>query len=236
MLSRLVTQMYFPDDPLHTLDPIMNAVPTEAARRRLIAAYDHSVTEQEWALGYRWDIIVHGATATPFEEAGEESGGDEGLYPGRFLVGGWFIVEAGAAGSGAGPLAGALPAIRCKGRRTPARGPSASTRPPLSLRMGRIGGSILSKYVLTGSQTVGPFFAPALLRDDARRNVLTGPETAGERIRIEGRVLDGEGLPVPDALVEIWQANAHGRYNHTGRSGTRAAGPILLGVWPLWHR
>ena len=67
MVSRLVTQMYFPDDPLHKLDPIMNAVPTEEARKRLIALYDHNVTEPEWALGYRWDIVVRGAHATPFE-------------------------------------------------------------------------------------------------------------------------------------------------------------------------
>ncbi|MGZ3609907.1 MAG: protocatechuate 3,4-dioxygenase subunit beta [Ktedonobacteraceae bacterium] len=67
MVSRLVTQMYFPDDPLHKLDPIINAVPTEEARNRLIALYDHSVTEPEWALGYRWDIVVRGAHATPFE-------------------------------------------------------------------------------------------------------------------------------------------------------------------------
>ncbi|HEY3079126.1 MAG TPA: protocatechuate 3,4-dioxygenase subunit alpha [Chloroflexota bacterium] len=65
---------------------------------------------------------------------------------------------------------------------------------------------------VTPSQTVGPFFEPALLRD--RRAVLAGPGTEGERIRVEGRVLDGEGAPVPDALVEIWQANAHGRYHH----------------------
>jgi protocatechuate 3,4-dioxygenase beta subunit len=67
MVSRLVTQMYFPDDSLHELDPIMNAVPTEDARKRLIASYDHDVTEPEWALGYRWDIVVRGAYATPFE-------------------------------------------------------------------------------------------------------------------------------------------------------------------------
>jgi protocatechuate 3,4-dioxygenase alpha subunit len=67
---------------------------------------------------------------------------------------------------------------------------------------------------LTTSQTAGPFFHDALLREDARRNVLVGPATAGERIRIEGRVLDGDGAPIPDALVEIWQANSHGRYNH----------------------
>ena len=67
MLSRLVTQMYFPDDPLHGIDPILNGVPTEAARKRLVATYDHALTEQEWALGYSWDIIVHGPQATPFE-------------------------------------------------------------------------------------------------------------------------------------------------------------------------
>ncbi|MCI0584223.1 MAG: protocatechuate 3,4-dioxygenase subunit alpha, partial [Chloroflexi bacterium] len=65
---------------------------------------------------------------------------------------------------------------------------------------------------LTGSQTVGPFFSGALLRDPL--NVLAGADTAGQRIRVEGRVLDGDGAPVPDAVVEIWQANAHGRYNH----------------------
>ena len=72
----------------------------------------------------------------------------------------------------------------------------------------------MTTWLLTGSQTVGPFFEPALLREDARRHVLTQPATVGERIRIEGRVLDGGGVPVPDAMIEIWQANAHGRYNH----------------------
>jgi protocatechuate 3,4-dioxygenase beta subunit len=59
--------MYFPDDPLHSLDPILSSIPTEAARKRLVATYDHSVTEPEWALGYRWDIVLRGAQATPFE-------------------------------------------------------------------------------------------------------------------------------------------------------------------------
>jgi protocatechuate 3,4-dioxygenase beta subunit len=66
--SRLVTQMYFPDDPLHALDPIMSSVPTQAAREALISAYDHSVTQPEWALGYRWDIVLAGSQATPFED------------------------------------------------------------------------------------------------------------------------------------------------------------------------
>ena len=93
---------------------------------------------------------------------------------------------------------------------------------------------------LAPSQTVGPFFLDCLLRSDACRNVLVQPETAGERIRIEGRILDGDGAPVPDAMVEIWQANRAGRYNHPaddredlsldedfsgfGRSGTDAGG------------
>ncbi len=67
---------------------------------------------------------------------------------------------------------------------------------------------------LTGSQTVGPFFSLGMLYEAACRNVLTDAETVGTRVRIEGRVIDGDGIPVPDALIEIWQANAHGRYNH----------------------
>jgi len=66
LVSRLVTQFYFPDDPLLPLDPILGAVP-EGARARLIAAYDHDVTQPEWALGYRFDIVLRGAGATPFE-------------------------------------------------------------------------------------------------------------------------------------------------------------------------
>lgn len=82
---------------------------------------------------------------------------------------------------------------------------------------------------LTAAQTVGPFFAPALLREDCRRNILAGPQTAGERIRIEGIVLDGDNLPVPDALIEIWQANAHGRYNHPADQGLGALDPSFSG-------
>ena len=65
--------MYFPGDPLHERDPIMCSIPTEAARKRLIAAYDHSVTEPLWALGYRWDIVIRGASGTPFEPYGGET-------------------------------------------------------------------------------------------------------------------------------------------------------------------
>lgn len=67
---------------------------------------------------------------------------------------------------------------------------------------------------LTTSQTVGPFFHDALLRADAHIPTLVTAETAGQRIRIIGRVLDGDGLGVPDAMLEIWQANSYGRYHH----------------------
>lgn len=82
---------------------------------------------------------------------------------------------------------------------------------------------------LTSSQTVGPFFGPALLREDALRNVLTGPDTVGERIRIEGSVLDGDRLAVPDAMVEIWQANTYGRYNHSADKGPARLDPTFFG-------
>lgn len=88
---------------------------------------------------------------------------------------------------------------------------------------------MISRHLQTPSQTVGPFFTPALLREDASRNVLTQPETIGERIRIEGRVLDGNGVPISDALVEIWQANAHGRYNHPMDQGTAPLDPSFFG-------
>ena len=63
--QRLVTQMYFPGDPLFGLDPIFQSVTDEKAQQRLVAAYDHDVTRSEWALGYTWDIVLDGAHATP---------------------------------------------------------------------------------------------------------------------------------------------------------------------------
>jgi protocatechuate 3,4-dioxygenase beta subunit len=66
-LTRLVTQMYFPGDPLLLLDPIFNCTPDPEARDRLVAAYDHDVTEPDFALGYRWNIVLRGRQATPME-------------------------------------------------------------------------------------------------------------------------------------------------------------------------
>ncbi|MEU4313105.1 protocatechuate 3,4-dioxygenase subunit beta [Nocardia sp. NPDC024068] len=65
--QRLVTQMYFPDDPMFFQDPIYNSVP-EGARQRMISVFDYSATRGNWALGYRFDIVLRGRDATPFEE------------------------------------------------------------------------------------------------------------------------------------------------------------------------
>ncbi len=66
-LQRLVTQMYFPGDPLLALDPIYNSVPDEGGRQRLISTYAHDITQPQWALGYRFDIVLAGERMTPFE-------------------------------------------------------------------------------------------------------------------------------------------------------------------------
>jgi protocatechuate 3,4-dioxygenase beta subunit len=65
-LTRLVTQMYFQGDPLLPLDPIYNSAPA-AARARLCATYDHSLTQPDFAIGWRFDIVLRGRSATPME-------------------------------------------------------------------------------------------------------------------------------------------------------------------------
>ena len=66
-LSRLVTQMYFPGDPLFPYDPIFNSVPDEKARARMVSSFDLENTMPEWALAYRFDIVLRGRRATPME-------------------------------------------------------------------------------------------------------------------------------------------------------------------------
>ena len=65
--TRLITQMYFPGDPLLPLDPIFNAVPDPAARQGLVAAFDLDITQPERALGYRFDVVLRGRGATAME-------------------------------------------------------------------------------------------------------------------------------------------------------------------------
>ncbi len=65
--TRLITQMYFPGDPLFGQDPIFNSVRDPEARQRMISAFDLETTEPEWALAYRFDIVLRGRDATPME-------------------------------------------------------------------------------------------------------------------------------------------------------------------------
>ena len=102
----------------------------------------------------------------------------------------------------------------------------------------------------SASQTAGPYvhigLAPHAAGFDIFEknfsNVMAGPQTRGERIRIEGRVIDGSGTPVRDVLIEAWQANAAGKYNHPAdrqdkpldesfRGWGRACSDFQTGVW-----
>ncbi len=65
--TRLVTQMYFPGDPLLELDPVFQAIPDAVARDRLVARLDMAVGREDWALGYRFDVVLRGRQATPME-------------------------------------------------------------------------------------------------------------------------------------------------------------------------
>jgi protocatechuate 3,4-dioxygenase alpha subunit len=83
------------------------------------------------------------------------------------------------------------------------------------------------KLLGTPSQTVGPFFTIGLSR--LEKTVLAGPTVSGEKITIAGRVIDGEGKPVPDAMLEIWQANSHGKYAHPEDTQNKPLDPDFQG-------
>src|SRR5262245_21541943 len=79
----------------------------------------------------------------------------------------------------------------------------------------------------TASQTVGPFLHIGLAW--LTRDQLAPPDAVGERVTVTGRVLDGDGQPVPDALVEVWQANAHGKYAHPEDDQDKPSEPAFRG-------
>jgi protocatechuate 3,4-dioxygenase alpha subunit len=92
---------------------------------------------------------------------------------------------------------------------------------------------------ITPSQTVGPFFHYGLIRPG--QTDIAPSQVPGQRIVVEGRVLDGDGQPVPDAMIEVWQADAEGRYAHpadphgrganSGFAGHGRAPTDTAGVW-----
>ncbi len=80
--------------------------------------------------------------------------------------------------------------------------------------------------VATASQTVGPYFHIGLSWAD--NAAIAGPEVAGQRVTIAGRILDGDGQPINDALIEVWQADSQGHYPEAG-DGFRGFGRIPSG-------
>jgi len=79
----------------------------------------------------------------------------------------------------------------------------------------------------TPSQTVGPFYSIGLARKPM--NVMATDATQGQQIRIEGQVFDGDGAAIPDVMVEIWQANTFGRYNHPDDKQEKPLDPTFTG-------
>ncbi len=82
--------------------------------------------------------------------------------------------------------------------------------------------------IQTGSQTVGPFFHYALITGDDQR-ILATPQARGEHIRIEGSVYDGDGVLIPDAMLEIWQADSAGLFPHPADPRHHEADPEFRG-------
>jgi protocatechuate 3,4-dioxygenase beta subunit len=66
--TRLITQMYFPGDPLLPFDPVLQSIPDEKGRQRLVAKFDLANTQPDWALGYQFNIVLRGRESTPFEK------------------------------------------------------------------------------------------------------------------------------------------------------------------------
>lgn len=85
----------------------------------------------------------------------------------------------------------------------------------------------MSRLTATTSQTIGPFFHDAL--DRPAWNDLTAGGALGQKIHVEGRVLDGDGQPVGDAMIEIWQANTAGRYDHPEDTQAKPRDPNFHG-------
>jgi protocatechuate 3,4-dioxygenase, alpha subunit len=89
------------------------------------------------------------------------------------------------------------------------------------------------ELIPTPSQTVGPFFQLHLTAEKQCVACIAAPEAKGERVRLSCRVLDGDGLPVNDAMIEIWQADAEGRYNSPEDPNCKAADPACGGFGRL---
>ncbi|MBV9574119.1 MAG: protocatechuate 3,4-dioxygenase subunit alpha [Acidobacteriales bacterium] len=89
---------------------------------------------------------------------------------------------------------------------------------------------------LTPSQTVGPFFNFCLTAGKNCVSTIAGPEAKGERVHLTCRVFDGDGLPLDDAMIEIWQADAAGKYKHPDDPRAGTADPACSGFGRMGTR
>jgi len=90
----------------------------------------------------------------------------------------------------------------------------------------------MSRLSAVPSQTVGPFFHLGLT-GNTKLGCLAAPEAKGERIRLRFRLLDGSGAPVPDGMIELWQADASGKYQHPADSQEKEPDPAFCGFGRL---
>jgi protocatechuate 3,4-dioxygenase alpha subunit len=86
-----------------------------------------------------------------------------------------------------------------------------------------------ANLIPTPSQTVGPFFQIELTTEEHSVRCVAGPQARGERVWITFRVLDGDGAPVDDAMLEVWQADSNGKYNHPDDSQPKQLDPGWFG-------
>ncbi len=156
--TRLVTQMYFPGDPLFPFDPIFNSVRDERARQRMIARFEINRTEPGWALAFRYDIVVRGR----------------------------------------------------RPRHLSARSKASRRLEP------------------TPWHTVGPYFGITVNGANSIGSIAP-PNAKGERVKLVCAVFDRDGKRVPDTLIEIWQANAEGKYNHPADTQAKPIDPGFAG-------
>ena len=87
----------------------------------------------------------------------------------------------------------------------------------------------MSQFEQSPSQTIGPFFRNALIEMTADQNNLINENTAGQKIVITGLVMDGDNQPITDSMVEIWQADANGYFNHPADPNRAKADPAFSG-------
>ena len=182
--QRMVTQMYFPGDPLFALDPIYQAIVDPAARERLVATYDHDVTQHEWCTGYRWDIVLTGSHRTPLEEdAAVSLAPTPGQTVGPFF--GYAPAVRRRLGAGAGRPSGRGHAARPRARRRRRAGAGRADRALAGRARRRRRAAARGRCAATGSRSPAGAARRPTRRATTRSSTLTpgGAVLRAHRVR-----------------------------------------------------